>query len=330
VGEASLDEYRAVLRTLTYQHVGTTGDPDTGIRTITVTPYSPLSEQGVADSVMVAFTAVNNAPVVDLNGPLPGLNHTVFFLEESPEPVLLADAGATITDVDSENLTYTSIQLLNAPDGDLEYISIQTTTLNLVAQSGSAIELTGHPSPISEFVAALSMLTYHNLADEPDPATRTVTVGVYDEDQVGYAQVDIIITPQNDAPEVTLNSLEVVYVEEGIVSIASGVVIVDPDSSIVGYRIRPVQIFDGDVISGPHLSFVQESGIYVAAFHHMSPEDVAVILEEVAFTSIDPEPIDSSRVLCISVQDAEMVWSVEACVTVTVQTVVSPGCAGGA
>ena len=320
VGEASLSDYATVLRTLSYQHEDMTGDPDSGIRTITATPYSVHGEQGISDSVMVVFTAVNNAPVVDLNGPEAGLNNMVFFIEESTEPLRLTAEGSTITDVDSEELAYMAIELQSRPDGEMEFISTQSTSLG-VAQNGSRLEVTGHPSPASDFVAVLLTLTYHNFADEPDPAIRTVLVEVSDGGLSGYARVEIAITPQNDPPELILSTTEVVYVEGGNASIATSAQVIDPDSLIVGYRVRPHQLFPGDSVSGPYLSFLPNSTAYIASFDPMSPQIAANLLGEVTFTSTDPEPPANDRVLCISVEDEQLTSSNEVCVTVNVETV---------
>ena len=320
VGRADLYDYTSVLRTLTYQNEGTSGDPDSGVRTITATPFSVAGEQGTSDSVRVVFTAVNNAPVVDLNGPLAGLNNVVFFVEGNTEPVRLTPEGVTITDVDSEYLAFVRVELLNMPDGLMESISVQNTSLYVV-QDSSVIEVVGHPSPISEFVAVLSTLAYQNLADEPDPVTRTVSVEVSDGQSSGYAQVEIAITLLNDAPVVALSVSEVLYVEGGSVNIASGAEVLDPDSFIVGYRVRPQQLFPGDLISGPYLSFVQNSSAYIATFSPILPQAAADLLGDIEFTSTDPEPTAINRVFCISVEDEQTTSSPEVCVTVEVQVV---------
>ena len=314
-GEASLSAYMTVLRTLTYQHTGPAGDQDSGIRTITAIPYSVSGDLGVSGTVMVAFTAVNNAPIVDLNGELAGLNGSVVFQEERPEPLPLVDVN--INDLDNQNLTYMRIELVNRPDGELEFISISDDP---EANRSSIIEVMG-PSPISEFEGILSRLTYQNLADEPDTTTRIVTVEVSDGELIGRAQVEIVIAPQNDRPVVLLNNSQVVYLEDGAVNIASGAQVFDPDSLIVGYRVRPQQLFPGDVVSGQNLSYTQGSGVYMASLSPTAPAELGEILEQVIFTSTEPEPAASDREFCISVHDMELVSSVETCVTVTVQVI---------
>ena len=322
-GEADVSDYESVIRTLTYQHLETPGDPDTGIRTITVTPFTTLGEPGTADTVNVVFHAVNNAPVVDLNGIRPGLNNTAFFQEESTNPILLTESGVRISDVDSETLTDMKIALWNALNDEMEYIDIGTTALDVVVQTNVVVELRGQPSPISEFEAALSTLTYHNLADEPDTsANRIVLVEVYDGELSGFAQIEVIITPVNDAPRFVLNERSILYFEEETVQIAAAAQVFDPDSLIVEYRVRPVTRFAGDMISGPFISYAQDlGGVYIASFQPMTPDMVATMLENVTYTSNGTEPLTGNRVFCISVQDQEMATSPEACVTVDVQVI---------
>ena len=322
VGEASVTDYIAVLRSLTYQHSDTGGDPDTGLRTITATPYSTQGEPGIADTVVVAFSAVNNAPVVDLNGAQPGLDNTVHFTEESPHPVVLTGAGPTITDVDSEELVYMRIVLLNPLDGEMEYIAIDSAGLYESFVNSSTIELGLDSSPIAQYVAVLSSLVYINLADEPNTVTRTVSVEVSDGELSGSAEVKIIFTQRNDAPEIMLNRTELQYVEGGTVEIATGAQVIDPDSHIVGYRVRPDQTFSGDLISGPYLAYVEDMGVYAATFNNSTPPQLAAeMIGEVTFTNIDSEPVASDRVFCISVQDIELATSPEVCIRVAVQVV---------
>ena len=319
VGESSLIDYMTVLRTLTYQHSDTTGDPDTGLRTVTVIPYSTVGEEGISDSVIVAFSAVNNPPVVDLNGNRPGLNNIAYFPEESQDPVLITDAGVTISDVDSEELVYIKITLLNALDGEMERIEAYSGGLDIVEVNTTYIELRrGLPS---QYRAVLLNLTYYNRADEPNRVTRIVSVEVNDGELSGYAEIEIVITPQNDVPEIILNSTEIVYVEEETIKIAAGVQVVDPDSYIVEYRVRPVQVYGGDLVSGPYLLYADEMGAYIATFNNTSPELAAEIIGMITFTNTQAEPIASDRVFCISVRDTELALSPEACVTVTVQVI---------
>ena len=323
-GAASLYDYTSVLRTLTYEHLESIGDPDTGTRTITATPFSSFGDLGVSDSVLIAFTAVNNAPVIDLNGDLvPGLDNTVIFQEESIEPVRLVDPRVSIVDVDNEELSYMKIVLLNALDGDLEYIAVDSIPiiLDVVQQDRAVIELRGQPSPISNFLAVLLNLTYHNLVDEPNTMTnRRISVEVNDGESSGFAYIEVIIAPRNDAPQLTITDSMVVYVEEeDAVPIAAAAQVFDPDSFLIEYRVRPLAAFPGDVITGPELALAPSmGGVYIAAFNATTPEDVAAFIQQIRFYNEDPEPVTGEREFCISVRDEEMATSPEACVIVNV------------
>lgn len=321
-GVAGLSAYTAVLRRLTYYHEGTIGDLDTGVRHVTITPFSSTNISGVSDVVMIGFTSVNHPPIVDLNGPTPGFDNTVFFIEDSSQPLPLVDSQVNITDVDSQTLTFMAIELLNRPDGDLESISLNNNSSLLVQlEPGRLIQVIGQATPIDEFEAILSTLVYHNLADEPDSATRTVHVETNDGESSDFSNIVIHIVPQNDRPVVALNQSEVVYVEGEEVAIASDAQVVDPDNLIIGYRVRPEQIFSGDVVSGPYLSFNQTINVYLATLSAMTPPAAGGILQQLMFTSSAPEPSPLPRVFCISVQDSEMAMSLEACLTLRVETI---------
>ena len=71
-----------------------------------------------AATLLVTVTAVNDPPVVDLNGAgigNEGIDNTASFTEDAG-PTTLAPI-ALVTDVDNTNLTSAQIKLTNNPDG---------------------------------------------------------------------------------------------------------------------------------------------------------------------------------------------------------------------
>ena len=105
-GVALLDIYTLILRSLTYEHTNVFGSPDSGNRVVVVTPINLDGNMGVSDEVMIAFEAVNNPPVLDLNGDLlPGRNFQTTFREESSS-IYLTSRDLVLLEVDTLGLAF--------------------------------------------------------------------------------------------------------------------------------------------------------------------------------------------------------------------------------
>ena len=327
-GVATTETYTTVLRTLTYEHTDTPGDPDSGQRTIRVTPLDLAGNPGESDSVIIAFTAVPNPPVVDLNGILPGPNFMATFVEESTQPVSLVSPDFILMDVDSDSLSYVEITL--SPVFDDEAITIDgSLAVDVIDSSSSSfIRLQGQPfALIEEFRLLLSSLVYYNQADEPNNATRTVEVVASDgtANGTGRAYTSITIMLMNDQPVLFLNGNEsdvvTTYTENGgPVFIAPNPVIVDPDSQILSITVRPEMSQNGDNITG--LPYDLILGVYRRIFDlPMTLAEVEALIASLTFHSTEPEPPIGERIYCVSVTDDSQVPSQDACTNITFQPV---------
>ena len=327
-GEAPISDYVTVLRSLTYEHMVVFGDPDAGQRTISVTPLFLNSSQGTADEVTIAFSTVDNPPVIDLNGPAPGRNHMVTFIEESSVPLPLVTLDFVLMDVDSPELTYVEIILDPLLDAPYESISVNASLAPAVTvenSSAAIIHLRG-PAPVEYFRKLLSSLAYFNAADEPDPTARNVSIAVSDGNSTSTAYSIVNIMLINDAPAVFLAgdeaSLTITYTENASPApIAQNPLVVDPDSRIISIRVRlPENPLPGDNITG--LSFDQIMDVYREDFSPPATvEQVQDFIASLAFISSALEPPLGDRVYCVSVTDEQSAPSREACVTVLFQPV---------
>ena len=85
-------------------------------------------------------TAVNDAPVVDLNAAGAGQDVTTAFTEQTP--VLIAPVG-TLTDVDSANLTSLTVTLTARPDGNaVESLSLNAAATTAASGAGLTVSYT--------------------------------------------------------------------------------------------------------------------------------------------------------------------------------------------
>jgi len=112
------------------QFENTTDTPSTTPRTISVTVNDGTYNSNTAIAT-INVTAVNDAPVVDLNAAGAGQDVTTAFTEQTP--VLIAPVG-TLTDVDSANLSSLTVALTARPDGN----AVESLSLNAAATAAAS------------------------------------------------------------------------------------------------------------------------------------------------------------------------------------------------
>ena len=327
IGVAMVNTYTDVLRTLTYEHTVTFGDPDSGTRVIQATPIDTAGQLGVVDEVRIAFSTTDNPPVLDLNGQFSGRNYTTVYIEEG-DPVYLVSENITFFDVDTPGLTSVEITLLSG-SGDTEGIMVDNSSIpsSIDKQQNDpySIVLTGQPlAPAEDFVDILLTLQYVNGEDEPTIGTRMIQITASDGNEVSDAFSFVDIDLQNDPPIVFINGGDTQYLttfaEEGsAVFIAPNSQVIDPDSLLTELRIVPVVSFLGDEISASvPLYFDNAMGYYVANFSATSASDIESSLSSVTFQNRLSEPPAGDRIYCLSVVDEEGFESNDICTTVTV------------
>jgi hypothetical protein len=319
IGETSVDAYTVVLRSLTYEHTITAGDPDPGNRVVTVTPVNLNDIPGVPDSVTVVFNATNNPPLLDLNGQqAPGRDFVTVF-EEGSGPIFVTSPGLIVQDVDSDLLESIQITLSPGMDEEVLLIGLNSTNSTVVIEQDStrAILLLG-PAPADEFASHLLSLRYVNFEDEPSDEQRNVTITVSDGNQQTEQHTYINIQLVNDAPTISLNESEgnslVAFMEEGAaVSLSNDPQVLDSDSEMLTLRIRPLQDKAGDVLNAStELIFDQAMGYYFTSTG-VSPSELTSIVASVTFRSLLSEPEPGDRVFCFTVLDDQLLPSDEAC-----------------
>ena len=323
-GVAPLDTYTLILRSLTYEHTTVFGSPDSGNRVVVVTPINLDGNMGVSDEVMIAFEAVNNPPVLDLNGNLlPGRNFQTTFREEGSS-IYLTSRDLVLSEVDTPGLAFVEITLSPFLDSSFERLTVNTSlaaTVTIQQPSLYSIHLQGQPlAPLSEFRDLLLSLTYFNGADEPSSTQRTVTIVAGDGNGTTQASTHVTIELVNDPPRVFLNGTQsnfvTTYTEEGPpTALALSPSIADPDSEIVSLEVRDASAmqFDGDNITAAGLQYNRSLQVYVAVFDPASSSDAVQLLASLTYQSNLLEPQNGTRVFCISVIDDGSLRSQEAC-----------------
>ena len=332
VGVTSTEVYTTILRSLTYEHTVTFGNPDSGNRIVQVTPFDLQGNPGVADQVTIAFTSIDNPPILDLNGPLPGRNFETIFQEAGElEFIPVVSENFTLVDVDTPGLQSVEINLSRYPDSYEEGIFLESNSSSLVAilQSNPfSIVLQGKPlAPVEEFTRLLLSLRYINVADEPSNMTRNITITASDGNNTVEAVTLVSIELTDDSPTIYLNGssadFSTMFTEQGSpVELAPNPQVIDPDSQLIELRIIPLVVFSGpgDNVTGSlPLEFNSNLGYFFATFPPSTTDEVEELLSSFIFMNTDPEPVPGVRVFCFQVVDSEQLVSNQACTSITVE-----------
>ena len=320
-GEASLQTYQIVLRTLTYNNSISEGDPVEGNRNIMIFVEGVRNDtRSTTDIMTVMFTAVDNSPILDLNGPgSPGRDYRTTFTEEGAA-VNVVGQDFVLDDVDSLLLTSLQVTLVT-PLADDMLVGGDNTNLT-VEYSASSILVTG-PRSIREFSDVLSSILFHNPADEPPSGKRTILVNVSDgvsSPSIQTTIVDVVLI--NDIPKLYLNGdsfdTNVTFTENGPpVSLAPAALLVDDSRFYSELSIRlqePQNIVH--LLNWDEFVFDNITLTFVLSFTNATIDDVVGAIQSLVYQNQDDEPGVDPHVFCMTVVDEEGAPSNEACSTV--------------
>ena len=158
-------------------------------------------------------TAVNDAPVVDLNAGGAGQDVTTAFTEQTP--VLIAPVG-TLTDVDSATLTALTVTLTARPDGNaVESLALNAAATTAASGAGLTVSYTAGTGVLSitgsatkaVYQSILQGIQYNDTSDTPTTSNRAITVVANDGATPSATQtVTLTVAAVNDAPVVDLNA----------------------------------------------------------------------------------------------------------------------------
>ncbi len=215
VGDASLTEYLTVLQTATYNNLESKpGNPNTTMRRIVFIAYDKQNNS-IPALTYLTFAAVNDAPILDLNGNEPGQNYSTEFIEEG-NSVFLSDANITLKDIDSVIISQVTVKILNCIDGVMEQINVFNDSSLSDSISLESLKcgfnIVGYAS-IGDYVTVIRFMTYKNLADEPNFDERIIEFTVIDKegDESEPIYTTVTIIPVNDPPRLKISPSIGVY-----------------------------------------------------------------------------------------------------------------------
>ena len=305
-GSASLSDYQAALRSITYENTG--DDPSDLTRTVTI-----LINDGDDDSNVVSrdinITAVNDAPT------LANIEGVPASYTEGGSPVGIT-ANLSLDDLDDVNIESAIVAISSnfAADDVLNFTDQSGITGSYDSVNGILI-LTGSASLI-DYQAALQSISYVNTSDDPPDLTRTVTIQVNDGDNdSNVVSRDINFTAVNDAP--TLANIEAVPVSytEGdpAVSITGNLSLDDLDD--VNIESARISISNNFAAGEDELIFTDQFGIsgsFDAATGTLtltgsaSVADYQAALTTIAYNNTSDDPSTLTRTVSFEINDGDL------------------------
>ena len=205
-GEASKASYEKIIQSITYKN--TSDNPSTADRTLNVQVNDGQSEHNLSNvaTTTISVTAVNDAPVVDLNGPfLPGNNTVTLPYVENAAPVKLMPL-LTLSDPDSPNLQSATVTIKDAQAGDKLVFDTTNSKITITSETvnGQLVYTLKGAASQAEYAAVLKSVAFVSEGEDPVGGNRAITVQVNDgQDTSNVATANILVIPVNDAPVIT-------------------------------------------------------------------------------------------------------------------------------
>ncbi len=188
-------------------------------------------------TVAIAVNPVNDAPALDLDADdsaAAGVDFATSWTE-SNGPVAIVDADATLSDVDSSNLTSLAVTIANLLDGSAELLSADTTGTSILASynPGTGTLLLSGSDSVANYQQVLRTVTYDSTSETPDETTRVITFVANDgSDDSPVATTSVTVMSDNDVNVITTTAGATTYTEQqAAVAIDSGLTLVDPDGA---------------------------------------------------------------------------------------------------
>ena len=253
-GSASVANYQAALRSVTYSNVS--GQPSTLQRSIDfqVTDGSANSNQV---STTVSVISNNTAPS------LGGGGNTLAYTED--DPAAIVNGLVTALDPDDTSLDGATVSIT----GNFVTGEDQLTFSNTASITGSWSSVTGvltltGSDTVANYQAALRTVRYvNNNHSAPSTAGRTVTFVATDgEANSNSIATTVTVATSNDAPALTAGTGNVRTFTEGGSAVAVDDAITAADADSANFSGATVSITTGFAASeGDTLSFTNQSGI---------------------------------------------------------------------
>jgi hypothetical protein len=305
-GSASVNDYQAALRSVTYQN--SSDSPADSTRTVIFT-INDGSLNSNSTSRPIIVTAVNDAPE------LHSIESTPAAYTEDEPPIAITNTIA-LDDADNDVLQSAIVRISGnfSPGEDVLLFTDQSGITGDYDVTTGELSLTGTAS-VNDYQAALRTVNYENSSDNPATLSRTISVTVNDGTlDSNAASRDILLTAVNDGP--VLSGIETdpaAYTEnDAPLTITSSLTIVDLDD--IQLQSATLAISGNFAGIEDELVFSNQSGItgtYDALNGTLTLSGTAEIadyesaIRSVTYRNNSDVPSDQTRTVTITVTDGD-------------------------
>jgi hypothetical protein len=209
-GSSSVANYQTVLRTITYNN--TDQNPTTTSRAISFVANDGLGSS-TTRTCTVNIVAVNDPPLIDLNGVTAGYNYSATFTEGGGA-IAIEAADATVSDMDNVNLVSMTVTITNLLDAGFETLaaSAGATGITVSYNSVTGVLTLSGSSSVANYQTVLRTITYNNTDLNPTTTSRAITFVANDgQGNSTTVTTTVSIVAVNDPPLIDLNGATAGY-----------------------------------------------------------------------------------------------------------------------
>lgn len=267
------------------------------------------------NAISAAVTPVNDPPIVS------GLPGEPLLYVEDAEPLHLTGSGLTVTDVDSPLLAAATVRVTDPPDGDAEWMLVDTSGTPVTATyADGVLELAGAASP-AVYQQVLRTLQYWNASQDPEPAERVFQLTVADNQATSATgELYVQVQPVNDPPELDLDGIgpdmdyeATFYINRGPVPVvAESLVVSDIDNTtlksatvrIVNVANKQAEFLAADLngVSNIKQTYDPATGV-LSLVGADSVGNYQRVLRTITYDNILPQPTTDTRTIEFTLTD---------------------------
>ncbi|MBN1416062.1 MAG: T9SS type A sorting domain-containing protein [Bacteroidales bacterium] len=305
-GIASIENYQATLRSITYRN--TSENPSSVKRIVSFTVYDGLYYSNTV-SRDITVTPVNNPPV------LAAISSTSINYTEGDDPVQITNS-ITVTDVDDVNMESATVSITSGYQIDCDSLAFTSTggVSGYFEVEDGTLYLSGSAS-LTIYRTVLRSVTYQNTSDNPSTLQRTVSFLVNDgDDDSNTLPFTITIMAVNDAP--ILDNLEgsvLSYTEDNpAVDISDLITITDADDTNIEsavVRISSNYQYGQDILAFTNTPYI--TGTWIPASGRLNLtgsttlDNYITALRNVSYQDTSDNPTTQVRTVSFTVYDGD-------------------------
>ncbi len=303
-GAASIADYQAALRTITYSSSATT--LPTGNRTVSFQAIDSAGLPGTPASRTIDYTAINTAPTVTASAGITSVT-------EGGSGASI-DPSLAVADSDDANLASATVAIsAGRSAGDTLAFTDQSGITGSYDALSGVLSLSG-TSSVSNYQAALRSVRFLNAGPAPIGGGRTIEFTVTDPSNASdSATKSVTLTLVDDAPTVATSAASTSYTEnDPAVAIDPALTLSDPDSAtLASAEVKLTDAVSGDRIIVPAaypvpgaLTVTGSGTSTISISGSASVSAYRDLLRAISFESISDDPTGATRHVQFKASDA--------------------------